>query len=356
MAIFFTASIMTLISSLGNDNSLIRNKYSSNFIISILILTTIAYIPSWNLYRSDMVNYINLFLNINALEFTDLFSTKWEPLFSITVWFISKLTDSQNLFIISIYLLMVTILLFALRKLYLPQHVIFVLFAFLSYPFFYIYSFNVLRQGIAMMLIILAISLWIEKKYSLKFFLTLIAAGLFHSSSILFSTALFFMLLFRLKTRTLLFFWVISAFLFITNLNQLILNFQFIQNSSYVETYTSQRFLEAYGGQTNKLNFFIFSIFFIFLFLYLYKRQQLKEEKKIIYNLLIKVYIVFNSIFLLLGFVAYSDRVASYSWIFIPILTTYPFLHSIKDARLKIFIVLFIFFIVGLFTSPFISY
>jgi hypothetical protein len=97
----------------------------------------------------------------------------------------------------------------------------------------------------------------------------------------------------------------------------------------------------------NRMDFFIFTVFGIFagLFLYKYLFRDSKYEK------LIKIYILFSSVFFLLGFIAYSDRIAAYSWFLLPIILWIPVFNQVKHRTMYSFLLLFSFVVVGFITG-----
>ena len=70
-----------------------------------------------------------------------------------------------------------------------------------------------------------------------------------------------------------------------------------------------------------------------------------------LYEWLLKSYIGFSIVYILFGFIGYSDRLAAYAWFFIPIIVFYPVIKMKSKYRLfwmttgiTINIILFIFF------------
>jgi hypothetical protein len=356
MYIFISISFLILISSLIPPNTLLKNRYISSAITFILIALMVVYIPTWNVYVSDMVRYIDAFETMQLLSLKQVFNMyDWEPLFLITQWILSKLFDNRDFFVISVFLFYIFILIKAVKKIFLPWHSMFVVFLFLCYPFFYGYIFNGIRQGIAMVILLLALGYWLKKPHSLKFYILIIIAGLFHYSSFIFSTVLLVVLMFNLRLRTLLLIWFGSLVLFMTGLNDLILNFSFIADIEYIEGYTNNEVTEYFGG-ANNLAYILLSVISLLVSLYFFRNIQLDEKHKEVYLVIIKCYTAFNSVFLLLGFIAYGNRLASFSWFIVPILIIYPILHKKIYSTFWLFLIVFCFFIIGMINSPFIVY
>lgn len=357
MAIFVTVSAFVLLSSLIPKDTLFNNKFTSRAIVFIILALFVAYIPFLNVYVSDMLRYVGTFQTINSLTFSQIFIFEWEPLFLILQWSISRISSNEIFFVLSAFLVYFFLLHASIKKLFAPSQRMFVVFLFFCSPFFFAYIFNGMRQGFAMMLLMLAIVYWIEKPHSIKFYISTVAAGLFHYTAFVFSFVLFALYAFKLKLRTVFIVWLVTAILFVTGLNSTLMIFGFISNLDYIETYTSTATISQFGGKTNKLSFFIFSSFFVFLSLYLYKKMDLEIEKKKIYSYIIKAYIAFNSVFLLFGFISFSNRLSAFSWHLIPLIITFPLLHKKGNRHpILLFLVLAVATIIGLMTSPFIQY
>src|SRR5699024_8240605 len=92
-------------------------------------------------------------------------------------------------------------------------------------------------------------------------------------------------------------------FLFVTNLNSRIFG-----SLPIVSDYTSQQTFENYGGQPNRLDFLIFTIFIVLVSLVLYKL-------KLISTLWLKYSLFSSSYYLMFAFQAFSERYAIYNWI-----------------------------------------
>lgn len=356
MIIFLVISVFVLVSALTPKNSLLKNRIMSNSIIFTMIAFMIAYIPFLDVYVSDMVRYVAAYQNMSSLSLSQIINIyEWEPLFLITQWFISRFSENPVIYVLFTYIMFILILYKTIKKIFLPWQRMFVVFVFLCFPFFYMYVFDGIRQGLAIMLLMLGISYWTEKKNSLKFYLCLIASGLFHDTAFIMAIIIIIVFLFKLKLRTLLSIWGVTAILFLTGLNAKILNFDFFRSIVYIAIYADPNSIKQFG-EVNKLNFFVFTSFFLFASLFLYKYIKLEKAQMKIYSLIIKCYIGFSAVFLLFGFIAYSNRIAMYSWFLIPLLICYPVLYSKKYSNVLLFFVILIAFITSFIYSPFIVF
>lgn len=303
-------------------------------------------------YGNDMLLYINNFQFIHHLSLIQTYKVSiWEPLFVFFQWIISRFTTDPTIYLVLTLLLYVSILYKAVKNVFSPWQQLFVFFAYFNFVFFYAYIFNGARQGFSMMFVLLAISYWLKNDKKYKMYLAGLAATLCHFSSIPVVISLLIVQKFNVKLKTLIIIWTFSALLFITGLNSYLLQIPFIAKIHFVEAYSNSSSLDYFGGQTNYLKFLIFSAFFLFLTLFFYKVIQMEEMHKKRYLNLIKCYSIFNTYFLLFGFVAFSNRVASYSWFLIPILFLYPFLHKQKHSPLLLFTITIVIMIIGYFTG-----
>lgn len=251
----------------------------------------------------------------------------------------------------TIVLLYVLLLKKIIDNIFLPWQMIFVFFAYLNFTFFYNYIFNVARQGFSMMFLLLAISIWLSKEKDVFFYISLIFSISFHISVLPAAIILILLKKIDFKLKTLLILWASLSLLFVTGTNRFILNIPFVSSMNFIQDYTSSDTIHYYGGETNSLKFYAFSAFFLALSLVLYRTIKMDTLIESTYLNIIKIYIALNSYFLMFGFVAFSDRVASYSWFLIPILIFYPILHKEKHSPMLLFTVVLATALIGTFAT-----
>lgn len=334
------------------SNTILKNTYISKFLIFLFTILIVFLIPFRDLYKYDMVIYYQIFHSLSNLSLIDAFRlSEWEPLFLITQWVISRFTDELVPYIVSMFLLYVFIFNKALKNIFSPWQQVFVYFAFLNFTFFYDYTFNGARQGFSIMFLILMISLLIqEKPKKMNIYLAGLFAILFHYSA---APVVLFLALFRKLQNSLkyaLTTWFACAFLSITGLNSLLQNIGFISKIGYIEIYTDPGMAKHFDG-INRIDFLIFSAFFLFLSIFLYKYFSLEENKKTIYLKLINIYAYLNAYFLLFGFISFSSRLAMYSWFLIPILIYYPVLNNKKFSTIGCVLLSILALVIGFLTS-----
>lgn len=227
---------------------------------------------------------------------------------------------------------------------YYDAAVYFILFTFVSLFFASTMSINVIRQGVSLVFLVLAYSLWLNTKGLKGLILPLVLAVLCHKTALI--PMLVFVLCERwgktIKIQYYMGLYIIGIVL--AKLNFGILNIApFLQDSLKGETRllyltdTSEEYSIGF-----KLQFVAFNTVFVLLFYYISKNILKpffiwKEN----YEILFRYYLVTSFIFFMAFQIPYSDRWGLFSWITIPLLVTPVF--SVKIKR-KPFATLFVLF------------
>jgi hypothetical protein len=333
--------------ALTPPNSLTNNRYTSLFTTSLLLFYVLLVVSLKEHFSIDMERYIRdyeLLHNYNLIDAMKNFDR--EPFFLMFQWALSQLTTNTEAFYIAVGFSISIILIIALRKYFEPWQVVLIFFSYLNFFLFFPYITNTIRQGFAIAFILLALMILLSKGRQFGFYFSIIIAPLFHFSSIPMSLILLVLSKFYIPLKYTLLIWFSAALLFVTGLNYSL--FSPLESLiPQIDVYTDASTILNYGGGTNRIEFFIFS--FLGLALSFLLRNRLNNNNT--YNLLLNAYILFNSYFLLLGFIAFSDRLASYSWFLLPILFWYPILTIQKNRRLLIFFGLLAFILVSLITE-----
>lgn len=333
--IYITLFIIIVFVAAFKQNTIINNKYNNNALLVFLFLLFSISIYNVEIQATpDLSNYFNRFSRLDGLKLTDLnFNLGEEPLFDLLQWLIVNTTGSFNFFLVTAWLIIFLNITFSVKRMFPANYILFVLFSFSCYFIFFSYILNTMRQGLAISFIILAISLLITNRDKMLFYLSIVAAPLFHISALPISVVLLITRFFDVKLKYILTAWVGAIFLFVTNLNSLLFS-RF--NHTLMDSYTSEGVLSSYSS-TNRLDFLLFSVFFGVLFLLASKFFFNHQNKE--YSELIKYYLILNTYFLCLGFIGFSDRVASFSWMLIPILI-WKVVPETTNARLKSLVII----------------
>jgi len=287
--------------------------------------------------------YSTRFIEIqNSTLLDSINSIGWEPFFVALMKLISLFTSNLTIFYIALHLIFLFILLSGLKKIFDDNKIrVIVFFVYLNYTFYFGYTLNGLRQGIAMTLIVLAIGYAIENK-KLKMIFVSIVSIFFHYTII--PVAIMVVLTYywkRMKISYLTFIYVLLTFFYVTGLNQYI--FGSLPVGDF-ESYLQEDSIQDFGG-ANKLSYLLFNTSWLLFFLFIFRNHS--RDK--IYAFLIKVYILTSIYLLSFGFIAFANRIASYSWFIIPLLLGY-LIYKSKNSILNISILILI-FIAGFITG-----
>ena len=343
LLILIATTVWVLLISLSRPNTIINNKYTSYFTIFLLFVYVSILLVTTDNISLDMKQYIDEFLLFDQFNIVQAlgFSSR-ESLFVIFQWLTAQISNDPRFFYFSIWLVFATLLIFSLRRMFKPWQLLVVFFVYLNFFLTFNYITNTVRQGLAISIILVAVTTLIKNNNNkLLFYTSIIVAPFLHNTSIVLSLALLIIRFRKFNLRTLLILWSLFSLLYITNLNSSLLS----PLSSFVgdiESYTSSSIIESYGSGVNRLDFLIFSVFWIIYSCFLYSKT--KNEQ---YKTLIRIYIAFNIYFLAFGFIAYSDRIAAYSWFLIPLLVLYP-LFKLPNRRLTVSVVIIAFIIVSI--------
>ncbi|TKG98976.1 EpsG family protein [Peribacillus simplex] len=350
MVLISAFAAWSILISSSPPNTIINNRHNARIILFCLVILYGFEVANFefSMTKDDMHVYVSEFHAYHQITLSEAFSiSNKEPLFTFYQWTLAQISISPLFFQSSIYVLFISIFLFALRKIFLPWHLLLVFFSYLTFFLFFNYITNVIRQGIAISLLVTGIcSLLSQKRNNVTFYISLILAPLFHATSLPFSLVLILQKKFKLNLKFLIFVWVASALLFLTNLNSKILG-RLTPYMPSLEEYNSANVMASYNG-VNRIDFLLFSAFWI-VFAVIVKNYWVKHND--VYEKMINIYTMFNIIFLLLGFVAFSDRIASYSWFLIPLLIWIPAFKLKKYNSFVYPIILLLFLTVGFITG-----
>lgn len=245
---------------------------------------------------------------------------------------ISYFTDSKNVYLSIIFLIQflgITSVLYKKSEIFRPY--LFVALIWLSYPFFYSITLNVIRQGLAFVFVVYAIDAKLQnKKYSP--YILLLLGTLFHYATLLYILC-FIALELKPKFITLLWFWffaVIFAFFGWTEeIISLLLKLVIGDNpyySSYLDSSVNVDYVRGF-----RIDFVIFSALPI---AYYFLLKKYKNEVKDGFTFIFSLYLALNIIYLCFASFPYNDRFALASWLLIPFMMDFIFLRNIRMSRI----------------------
>lgn len=360
MPIYLTLSAWILLLAATKPNTLINNKHTSRFIFwSLFILITTLIISNFDkfLYGAeaipDTLVYTREFLSYRNLSFSQALQTgDRELFFTFFSWIISKFTESIYVYLTLVWLFVAFISIRSFKLIFNQWQTMLVFFTYVNFPFFIAYIVNGMRQGFAMAFILLAICLLVsENKKRIPFFGILLLSVLSHVAALPFALILIFLRYFKgFSLKLSLSVWFVSSLLFITGLNSTLLG-TLSARFDNLAVYTQSEVIQSFSG-VNRIDFLLFSFIFLVIGLVFYKKISEHERAK--YKIMLNAYIIFNAVFILLGFIAFSNRLSAFSWFLIPLLIWYPILsigESKKYNSILIVLVTLISVLIGLFSS-----
>ncbi|MFC6040248.1 EpsG family protein [Paenisporosarcina macmurdoensis] len=318
--------------SLSKPNSIINNKYTKTFFIMLMLIFSSIWIgyKDVNMFP-DSLGYSTYFLllkNISLMEALDIIN--YENAFIILQWVVNLLDMPIEFNFLIIYLVFIIIFIVAIYILF-NHYSIYFVFLYIYFPFFITLGGNILRQGLSISFLLLSISILIRyKKKTIYFFISALFASFFHYTALPLILILVVVNIFKIKMNHLIYIWIFLSFSFFMKLPNILTNL--LIPISYINSYISESSLNNYGNQTYRMDFYLFGAFF--LLFGLITNKYVFNYKDRIYTSILKIYIIFNCYFLILGFISYSDRVAIFSWILIPMIMIYPLLILNKKIPL----------------------
>lgn len=324
-------------------NTIINNKYYvyiSSFVLMILSFYVVYTTP---ILYTDRYVYSRIFNLASQFSLDLLFeNVDHEPLFLLLTKLISDLVSNEIYFYVAVHLIFLFFLIAGLVKLKNWYTVIFTLFIFLNYIFYYSYILNGIRQGIAFACVIYLIGLLFKNKYINALIFSIIPI-MFHYSSIPIVLIVFLIKYLNkyLTIKLLIIIYIMLSILYIFDLQYIFVGYLPI---NYLLEYSSSDLVE-YFGEVNNLIFLIYNTIFLIIFYFYYSKN--KNDNSFIY--IYKIYIGFSLYFILFGFIAFSNRIAAYSWLIIPVVIAL-ILENEKNKKL-VLPILIITIIIGIFSG-----
>lgn len=278
-------------------------------------------------YPSDMGLYVSAFRQASAYDSMRAFlaGRTSDPGFSVFQYALAKASSDQRLLMGAIALVICLSFWLAIRLLLSPAPAVVVFFATTIFPFFAFYVANTARQGMAVALIVFALCAVCRNTRWMRLvaaFLLMVAVSL-HLSAALPAAAVVLMMLRVPSVKASLWVWLASALLYMTGLNAQLLSFVAIADERFAQ-YSDFQAISGYAGGTNRLDFFALSAVLVIAVLWLHARSEtgMPGDERIA-RILVSSFLLFNAVFLCLGFLAFSDRTAAYSWLMTPLVIGY---------------------------------
>lgn len=250
-----------------------------------------------------------------------------EPGFLLLTKFISLFTGSEKVYLAIIFLIQFIGITSALgKKDTLFKSYLLTTFVWLSFPFFYSITLNVIRQGLAFVFVVYAIDARLDNKKYLPYIL-LIVGTLLHYPCFLYVVC-FLVSEFRPKYTYMLWAWFLSVLLAFLGWLEKITFFLLdlvVGGNSYFSRYLNSSIDPDYATGF-KLHFVIVSALPI-AYYFVVRKYQSASINRITY--IFTLYLTMNIFYLCLVGIPYNDRFAMASWLLIPLMIDYDLVEKV---------------------------
>lgn len=321
-------------------------RFKANYITNVFITLYIVFVTGIRevIPYTDTDNYQYYFTFIDSLVESS------EIAFYSLMLAVKYFTNSFTIFLLVIAFIYYLCLNYSIAKYAKYYNINYYLgyLVFLSMFFNYSLSMNVMRQGLSVAFLLVAIAINYgqknklgSRKKALIVILLLLAFFSHHSSLIFILCLLSVIILKKIKLKH--YYLLFGLSIVISYLNQS----DPLGISGLVASLGDSSNYGRYGEiQTDysvgfKLQFVAFNAFCLLLAGKLYKSKLYKDGK---YEILLKAYILLSSIFFIFSAIPYSDRIGIYSWILIPYLLMPYLSYNYKYPKTLIIIGLVVLF------------
>ncbi len=278
----------------------------------------------------DVVDKTRYGLEFQSLSFTpfgevlnDFVTTGREPAFLVFTWIVGIFThDPMVFFVVTAVICNLALVLGLWLLLGSGWQTAVVFYLTFCFGFFVDYSSFLLRQGLSMACLLIAVALVMRSSRPMKILLVLTVGICFHWSALAPAIVILLVRFLRMRPGLLLGVWAVLSLTYFTGVNARLAD-PLGSSIEQVENYANPDLAANYAGGTNRPTFWILSAVPLAVG---YPVSRLMRGLPSWYSTLLNTYILLNCYYLLLGFVYFSDRLAAYSWALIPVLIAVPFL------------------------------
>jgi hypothetical protein len=327
VAVYLCICLFVVLAAIGRPGSILNN----DFVGGALATVTLAVVSAGVVFReqfADAYSYVRFFQYSASHDLVTILQVSpYDRFWTVLQWSVSRFSGSRHVLLGLVWVLFVYGLARLLRSLFTPAQIALVAFSYATYPFFYSYASNALRQGVAISFVLLGVYyLFRLGRITWLSLASFGIAAMFHWSAVPYALIAIAVVTLRLRLRHIVLTWCVLALLFVTNVQRLVLS-PVVQYIPRLDEYTSYGALALYAG-VNRLDFLLFSVFWV-AFGVLMNRYYCSDPA---YEQLVKYYVAWNCVFLLFGFVAFADRLAGYSWFLVPMMAWFPILKRQKPS------------------------
>lgn len=331
--LFFFIIILVLLSVAYNNNNCVV-KYHQTYLAYSLFFGTIIFIlylillSRQNLFQSDMIAYFNNMQSVKSLTssytISEIFNqTAFEKGFIIIQIIIGYVTNNVQTYGILMYAINLSLPLIAAGYFFGIDSVPFVMLHYMFFNTFNTVSLIVLRQGMAIGILLISLATYLKGKKKTAVVLMILSAQ-YHSTAYIMLLAFLIIEIFKINLKPLLGIWGLASVLYVTGWNQIVIQ-HLPFHSQYLLSYTGELWSgqsTLYGQAPNSIKYLAYSAVFLIVMLFLRSFFLMEDEDMLFF---VRVYTVWNTVFLLFGFIAFSSRIAFYSWILFPFIVFYAF-------------------------------
>lgn len=298
-----------------SDNSII-------FLISIFFIVFLGQRPFSGYYFVDTANYVEIYNNLGRIQYE---TQKGDVLFNrLFRWFHDQNYSISSFFtfVEFVYIACTT---YACFKLFPNRRLAAYIFILASFSY-YSFATNGIRNGMATSLFLLALVFAKEEKFTLTILISIIAIGI-HNSLYLPVGALIITYFIR-STRFYINAWFLCIFLslFIGGVMEFV-----FQNIGFLETGRSFKYLtesnlgDYWERRGYRWDFLLYSAVPIYVGYFFCIKKRFRDT---FYTLVLNIYIICNSFWVLVIRAPYTNRFAYLSWFLYGFVVMYPLLTA----------------------------
>lgn len=299
-----------------------------SILITMLLVVAIGFRPNYRGFV-DMFNYNEWFYHLQST--LPVFRWDWSEtniIFSnLLAWCAKTFPTPTEFYLINAFIYFGGIFI-ACRRMF-PGNTLAALLTYLGALSTFAYAVNGVKAGVAAVIFLLALTFYNRKWIMLA--LALISIG-FHHSMILCFIGLIVAFTYS-KPQFYLWIWVLCFFISMFHITAFQEIFASFSDDSRYLSETNIDTSKGLGGF--RIDFILYSFVPIAIGIYAIFIKQFKSE---VYNFLLSLYLIINSVWLLCMYANFNNRIAYLSWLMLPIVLIYPVLHPIwGEGRFKSF-------------------
>ncbi|WP_105993019.1 EpsG family protein [Staphylococcus simulans] len=262
---------------------------------------------------TDYLSYLIGFEEVMHASFGHVLDVHiFEPVFTVILWILLHTVPDLTF---TVFVLATNVLItIGLYRFFEDKHLsLFALAIYTYFPMFLVMSTNIIRQTFVFGLLLIMFNFKGIKRLCIFIF------PLLHSSSFL--IVLILLINKHIKVKYAVLGYLFACVLFVTDINR-----KLFGTLPMFKRYTSPLYYSLSESSGNRLDFLIFTTAIIVMAFVLYKSHIITAG-------LMNYMLLTGSLFCLLGFLAFSDRIAMYNWFFLIVLLPYG-MQFLKDKIL----------------------